>query len=217
MSMHTPRYAFSGLQETLAGQTVDALLMGPPGCGKGTQGELLEEAGVGKLVTMSTIMRTAAQAKAIDAEALQRAMAAGQFAPHDMVVRAIAHNFPVDHPGMLLIDGMPRTMEQVQILKGIQAVRERALVIVAFGADSDTLIIRQTSRKGRPDATIEAAQRRLDDYQNETQPVVDYLLQHHGGVEVHTGPTDVDKLEVSARLETALMGHFATRVQQALH
>ncbi len=205
------QYGFEDLREALVGQSVDLVLTGPPGCGKGTQGELLESAGIGTLATMSTVMRNAAAQQVIDGHALQSAMKAGQFAPHDMVAKAVEHCFPTGHPGMLLIDGMPRTMEQITILNAIQLVRKRALIIVAFGADSETLLTRQTSRTGRPDATLEAAQRRLKDYSDETQPVVDYLLRQHGGVEVHTGPTHVAKFEVSARLDQALAAYVRQR------
>jgi adenylate kinase len=199
------RFGFDDLREALAGQSVDLVLTGPPGCGKGTQGDALRDAGLVLPVAMSGLLKKAAKAGVIDGEVLAEYMEAGDFASDDMVQAAVEHGFPLEYEGVVAIDGLPRTKLQLPVLKKIQQVRKRLLIVVAFTADTDTLISRQLERKGRADATLKAATKRLTDYGNETQPVVDELLQTYGGVEVSTGPKDIEKRELSRRLETALV------------
>lgn len=202
------QYGFEDLREALVGQSVDLVLTGPPGCGKGTQGDALRDAGLVLPVGMSSLLKKAAQAGVIDGEVLAQYMEAGDFASDDMVQASVEHGFPLDHQGVVAIDGLPRTRLQIPVLQKIRQVRKRLLIVVAFTADPDTLISRQLERKGRADATPRAAQKRLTDYGNETQPVVDELLRTYGGVEVSTGPTDVEIPVVSRRLEVALVQYL---------
>lgn len=209
--MPAENYPFPELGDELGKHNIDLVFVAPPGCGKGEQTKALEKAGLVLPVGMSGLLKAAASAKVIDPNQLADDMANGRFAPDAVVKKAVDFAFPVNHPGVLAIDGLPRTMGQVAVLDQIQQVRQRALVIVSLAAQSETLIARQMQRSGRPDAQFAAATRRLDDYNEETQPVADHLMRTHGGIEVHTGPTNVEIPEVSARLESALVQHLRQR------
>lgn len=122
------------------------ILLGPPGCGKGTQSKLLcrpmglEHVGTGDLLRAAIRNHTPVGQRA------QTFVEAGQLAPDDLVNDLIAEHFR--RPGrsdQFVMDGYPRTVAQAQVFDTILAEQRLALTAVLLLVVSDEAIIQRLS------------------------------------------------------------------------
>lgn len=157
------------------------LMLGCPGSGKGTQGEVLGKMPNLLHLAMGDIFRALDKDSDIGKESLSYSTK-GQLCPDDLTVRVFKHHVeqlieqdvfdPEYHT--LILDGIPRTISQVEKLADFVSVKH---VVHLVMADRDALIARLTARaakSGRPDdADREIIEKRLEVYERETQPVLD--------------------------------------------
>ena len=156
------------------------LLFGCPGSGKGTQGVVL--GGMPNLIhlAMGDIFRALDKQSDIGREFLSYSTK-GLLVPDELTVRVWKRH--VDHlhgqgrcdPGyhVLLLDGIPRTPSQVELLKDLIDVRRIVHLVID---NEDALIARLSGRakkSNRPDdADPEVIRKRIAVYEKETAPVL---------------------------------------------
>ncbi len=156
------------------------LLFGYPGSGKGTQGVVL--GGMPNLIhlAMGDIFRALDKQSDIGREFLSYSTK-GLLVPDELTVRVWKRH--VDHlhrqgrydPGyhVLLLDGIPRTPSQVELLKDLIDVRRIVHLVIE---NEDALIARLSGRakkSNRPDdADPEVIRKRIAVYEKETTPVL---------------------------------------------
>ncbi len=102
---------------------VNIVLVGPPGCGKGTQAELLEKEYNIPAISTGNILRHAIEEKTSLGLKAKQAMDAGELVP-DVVVDAIIterirHS---DCKGGFILDGFPRDLAQAKALEQITQI-----------------------------------------------------------------------------------------------
>ena len=156
------------------------LLFGYPGCGKGTQGEVL--AGMPNLLhlAMGDIFRALDKQSAIGKEFLSYSTK-GLLVPDELTVRvwkrhveglAAEDTYRPDYH-VLLLDGIPRTPSQVELL--IELIEVLAVIHLGI-ADRDVLVNRLKGRalkSDRPDDADESViRKRIEVYEAETMPVL---------------------------------------------
>jgi adenylate kinase len=182
------------------------LLIGPPGSGKGTQAARLAETfGVPAVSTGDIFRANVKNGTALGLEA-KSYMDAGEYVP-DSLTNAIVHDRlqEVDASGGFLLDGYPRTAEQVAELDRLLASDGTSLdAVVQLVADPDEVVRRLLKRavdQGRADDTEEVIRHRMALYDEQTAPLLD-IYGARGLV------TKVDALgafdEVTARILAAL-------------
>jgi len=157
------------------------LMFGGPGTGKGTQGLILGQMPNLVHLAMGDIFRALDKSSDLGKEFLSYSTK-GLLVPDDFTVRLFRRHVdskilagqidPSYH--YLLLDGIPRTQSQVQLLKDVIEVKK----IVHLGVkDRQALITRLRGRAlkaDRPDdADTEVIRKRLNVYDNETKPVLD--------------------------------------------
>ena len=154
------------------------LLIGPPGAGKGTQAALLaKHFGIPAISTGDIFRENVRNETPLGLEA-KAFMDRGEYVP-DSLTNALVRdrlNQPDAVDGFLL-DGYPRTIDQVEELDEILDESDKKLdVVLQLTADSDELLRRLSGRaeeQGRSDDTPEVIKRRLSVYEEQTAPLID--------------------------------------------
>ncbi|MFC7406585.1 adenylate kinase [Georgenia alba] len=152
------------------------VLLGPPGAGKGTQAaRVSERLGVPAISTGDIFRANVAEQTELGQRA-QRYMDAGEYVPDEVTNAMVRDRLgQPDAAQGFLLDGYPRTAEQVAELDDILAASGATLdVVVAIEADTDEVVDRLLKRareQGRSDDTESVIRRRLEVYAEQTAPL----------------------------------------------
>ena len=154
------------------------LLIGPPGAGKGTQAALLaQHFGIPAISTGDIFRENVRNETPLGLEA-KAFMDRGEYVPDSLTNALVRDRLnQEDAVAGFLLDGYPRTIDQVEELDDILEETEKKLdVVVQLTADSEELLRRLSGRAqelGRSDDTPEVIKRRLDVYEEQTAPLID--------------------------------------------
>ena len=154
------------------------LIIGPPGAGKGTQSALLAESFGIPAISTGDIFRFNVKNQTELGVKAKAFMDRGEYVPdsltNDLVRDRLSH---ADAALGFLLDGYPRTVDQVQELDAILNEMGRTLdVVVQLTADNDELVRRLAGRavaEGRADDTPDVIRRRLELYDEQTAVLID--------------------------------------------
>lgn len=184
------------------------LFMGPPGAGKGTQAVLLSrELGVPQVSTGDIFRSNVSEGTELGTSA-QRYLDAGEYVPDEITNAMVRDRLAADdvRAGFLL-DGYPRTVDQVETLDAIlEGLGEPLEAVVVLVVDPEILISRLLKRaetSGRTDDTEEVIRYRQEVYAEQTAPLADVYSQRGILVEVD-GEGEVE--QIAARVLAALPG-----------
>ena len=208
---------------------VRLILMGPPGVGKGTQGELLAERfGIPRLST-GDMIRAALKAGTPLGERVRVYYEAGDLVPDDVVLELIGQAF--DDPmttGGFLLDGFPRTEAQADGLGELLSERGLKLdAVLSLEAPEEELVDRISGRRvceacglvthvrevgdqmpcpecgavliQRSDDRADTVRNRLAVYRAQTEPLLAYYARSE------TGLTGVDGLGTRGAVRDRLL------------
>jgi adenylate kinase len=182
-----------------------ALLLAPPGAGKGTQGKLLAEAyGVPHLATGDLLRKNVSEGTPLGLEAAEY-MERGELVPDALVValvnRAIAEPEPLNG---FVLDGFPRTLRQATEAYARAQPSRTFHAVINLDVPEDELVNRLLERgrqSGRFDDNESTIRNRLKVYAESTEPLLDYYDGRDIVIRIDgTGSVDV----VAARIRAAL-------------
>jgi len=204
------------------------VLLGPPGSGKGTQAaRLAETLGVPRISTGDILRRNVAQGTELGKKA-KTYMEAGQLVPDDLVIAMTAERLkePDAQKGFIL-DGFPRTIAQADALAKLTPLD----AVVNLFLEPEELVKRSAGRRicpkcesvyhvasnppkkagicdkcgsalvTRPDDREEVVRTRIETYERQTAPLIQYYKERGLLREVYaSGVID----EISQRVQEAL-------------
>jgi adenylate kinase len=182
------------------------LIMGPPGAGKGTQAVVVAASLGIPHISTGDIFRANVGAGTPLGEEAQRYMDAGEYVPDSITNAMVRDRISHDdcQPGFLL-DGYPRTLEQVNELDMMLESDGRRLDrVVELTVVTDEVVgrlLKRAQEQGRADDTADVIRRRLEVYFEQTAPLVAVYRERGILLEVD-GMGDV--AQVSDRILTAL-------------
>jgi adenylate kinase len=186
--------------------TLNLLLLGPQGSGKGTQAKRISaEYGIPHIATGDILRDEMARETELGLQ-VKPVYDAGKLVPDQLMIAIIRDRLSRGDtlPGFIL-DGFPRTMAQAQALDDTLAEIGRELTIVLELQVDDHVarerILRRAPEEGRSDDTPEAIDRRLALYYEKTAPLVAYYRAQGKLVGIH-GERSVD--EVFSEIEQVL-------------
>lgn len=178
------------------------ILLGPPGAGKGTQAAFIKEHYNIPQISTGDMLRAAVKAGSPLGIEAKKVMDAGQLVSDELIINLVKDRLTAaDCAQGYLFDGFPRTIPQADAMKDACVDIDYVLEI---DVPSDEIVLRMSGRRvheasgrtyhvvfnppkveGKDDATgedliiraddVEATVRkRLDVYQEQTRPLVDY-------------------------------------------
>lgn len=166
-----------------------ALLLAPPGAGKGTQGERLSEVyGVPHLATGDALRDHVDRQTELGLEA-GAYMERGDLVPDrfvlDLVLQVLTDPEPLEG---FILDGFPRTLAQAKAAFEWGKANGRTFhAVISLDVPEDELVRRLLDRgrqSGRTDDTEETIRTRLRVYDRDTEPLLDFYRERDILVEV---------------------------------
>lgn len=151
------------------------LLIGPPGCGKGTQASLLEEKFRHVSVTMSDLLREEVQKETPLGQQLNEMISKGLLADTALVTEILKKKIQsLDEKVFLVLDGYPRSLEQKKALQTLDSDL-KILKVIYLKVPIENLVERVKNRaklEGRVDDEESVFRTRLEVFYFETLPVI---------------------------------------------
>jgi adenylate kinase len=131
---------------------MDLILFGPPGAGKGTQGELLARRFGLKRLSTGDMLREAEHAGTPLGLEAKKFMNAGELVPDDVILGMVGEVMRQDGARAgVLFDGFPRTIPQAERLDALLRDLGRPLgAVLVLDVDDDTLVKRLSGRYSCP-------------------------------------------------------------------
>jgi adenylate kinase len=153
------------------------LLIGPPGAGKGTQASKLSEVFDIPAISTGDIFRENVKNQTPLGLEAKSYMDKGEYVPNDLTNKLVRDRLQnPDCVNGFLLDGYPRTADQVQELDSILKETDSKLdAVVQLTADSEEVVRRLAKRaieQGRSDDTEDVLRNRLSVYEEQTAPLI---------------------------------------------
>ncbi len=127
---------------------MNIVLMGPPGCGKGTQAKRLEISNGFVQLSTGEMLRAAIAAGSPLGMQAKAVMDSGKLVSDDIVIAVISERLDdEDIANGTVFDGFPRTVAQAEALDRMFAEKDMKLdAAILFEVDKDALVERITGR-----------------------------------------------------------------------
>lgn len=186
---------------------LNIIIFGAPGCGKGTQSELIiKKFGLKHFSTGELLRKEIEEKTELGVEA-DKYISKGNLVPDEMIIHVITNaiqKLDANCKG-IIFDGYPRTVKQAEELeKLMDGLGKSTTMLIDLKVPKRELINRLLIRgktSGRSDDNLETIKKRLDVYENKTTPVNEFYqaLNKYAAIDGH-GTVE----EVFARIKAKL-------------
>ncbi|NBO90936.1 MAG: adenylate kinase [Planctomycetia bacterium] len=128
------------------------ILLGPPGCGKGTQAKLLSKRLGLEHIGTGDLLRSAIRQGTVVGMKARTAVESGQLVSDEVVNEIVAERFArIDRPQRFAMDGYPRTVMQARSFDAVLRVYALPLdAVVLFKLEDEHIIARLSGRWSCP-------------------------------------------------------------------
>jgi adenylate kinase len=197
-------FAFRG--RTCEGDAMNVLLIGPPGSGKGTQGERLAAQLGLEHIAAGDLLRAEVTAQSPIGREVSALMAKGDLVPDGVIIALLMPKVvAAAEANGYLLDGFPRSVEQAiearNLAEQAGASPDAAIYLDAPRDELVRRILARAAVEGRSDDNPETVKTRLQVFDEATRPLVEYYRER-GLLHVIDAAQDEDS--VTAAIVTAL-------------
>src|SRR6266566_6200094 len=167
---------------------MNILVLGPQGSGKGTQAQRIKAMYRLPHIASGDMLREMRELDTPAAGELRAVLDRGELVNDELMSELIRDRLSRgDTVGGFVLDGFPRTMPQAEALDELlrEVGRDLDVVFDFQVPDREVLLqrlLRRAAEEARSDDTPEAIERRLELYERETAPLVEYYRSTRGNV-----------------------------------
>ena len=163
------------------------VLLGPPGCGKGTQSKILVDNYEYVQLSTGDLLRNELQKENSKyGNEIKELMQIGELVPDTIVISLIIERISELNNSNIIFDGFPRNINQAEVLddalKKISVSLDNAILIdVEFAILEERIkkrISESKTNEQRTDDNLETLLNRIEIYKNLTLPIVNYYEKH---------------------------------------
>lgn len=158
------------------------VLLGAPGSGKGTQAALLVEALDLPHISTGELLRAAVKAGTLLGQKAKAVIDRGELVSDDIMLGLLEERLSeADAETGFILDGYPRNLAQAEALDELlerlgQPVDEALQIDIDIEMVVER-IAKRAAEEGRSDDTEEVVRNRMDVYEEQTAPVVEYYAR----------------------------------------
>ncbi|HBR67840.1 MAG TPA: adenylate kinase [Rhodospirillaceae bacterium] len=160
---------------------MNLILFGPPGAGKGTQAQRIQQKYGARQLSTGDMLRSECESGSDLGQMLKSILDAGQLVPDEVMVKLVAYAIQDDACAEgFILDGFPRTLGQAEaldeMLREIGRAIDHAIILeVDDGILLDRIRNRAAQTGGaRSDDNAETLKKRLEVYHKQTKPVLPF-------------------------------------------
>jgi len=158
------------LSEAISGPKI--IMIGGPGSGKSTYSKIITKKLNIPHIYTGDMMRDLAKQDTPEGKKVKDLMSQGKFAPLEVVVKAVKNRVSKpDAQNGYVFDGFPRNVEQAERMKQ-EKINYNYVINLEV---SEEEIIKRLTARGREDDKPETIKKRLEFYQKETEPLLNYF------------------------------------------
>jgi len=159
---------------------LNIIICGAPGCGKGTQSDLIVEKYGLKHLSTGDLLRTEIAEKSTLGIEAESYISKGNLVPDTMILDILskAIDEQTKSSNGIILDGFPRNVAQAEALETLMTkLKKEITILIDLNVDDEELIKRLLIRgetSGRCDDNLETIKKRLEVYVSKTAPVSDF-------------------------------------------
>ena len=159
------------------------VLLGAPGSGKGTQAARLKEHLQVPHISTGDLLRAEVAAGSPLGLQAKEVMARGDLVSDDILLGMLKDRFSrEDTRNGFILDGYPRNLAQAAALdRLLQDLGQKFDAAIQLAVDNEQIIARLAGRakaEGRADDTPDSVRHRLNVYDQQTAPVIEFYREH---------------------------------------
>ncbi len=149
------------------------ILIGPQGSGKGTQAELLVKKYNAVHLSTGDMFRNSKDSK------IHELLEKGQLIDNQTTAGVLESELrKIDTGTHVILDGYPRTLTQVELLESLLEKHGQEVEAVVLLSLPRQETVSRLLNRGRKDDTEEAINHRLQQFEDETKPVIEFYRKH---------------------------------------
>lgn len=182
------------------------VLMGAPGAGKGTQAKRLQSSLGLPQVATGDLFRANLKNQTELGKLARTYMDKGELVPNEVTIAMVRDRLSQsDCESGAILDGFPRTLAQAEALDELLKEFDAKIAVVPYIHVAQDVLVKRLAKRaeieGRADDNEETIRTRMQVYESETAPLLDYY-ENRGLLVKINGEQSID--EVSAELTAVI-------------